>query len=261
MSRTFGIEPALTVVLPCFNEAGRLPRTLARVREYLAGRGEAYEILVVDDGSSDQTAALAAAVAQEDPSVRVLRYAQNRGKGYAVAFGMQQARAPRVLFSDADLSTPIEELGKMLPLLEEGYDVVIGSRALKGSDLRVRQPWWRERLGRIMNRCIRALSGLSFPDTQCGFKLFTREAARAVFSRATVDGWLFDVEALVLAQRLGYRITDVPVRWENSPDSRVKLSHAFRTLEELLYIRMHWLRRRPARSFPDETEVATQTAP
>jgi dolichyl-phosphate beta-glucosyltransferase len=250
--------PQLSLIFPCYNEEERLPASLARVREYLAARGLTYEILVVDDGSADGTAGVAGAAAAGDPRVRVLRYTPNRGKGYAVAYGAARARGERVLFSDADLSTPIEELEKFLPLLEQGYDVVIGSRALAGSDLRVRQPWWRERAGRTMNLLIRRLSGLKFADTQCGFKLFSRRAAAEIFPNLTVGRWMFDVEALIVAHKLGYRAVEVPVTWINSGDSRVRLAHAPQTLRELVHIRRYWLRRRPERLRREEGEVAAQ---
>ena len=254
-------RPQLSVIFPCFNEEARLPASLARVREYLDARGERYEILIVDDGSSDGTVALAEAVAEGDPRVRVLGYEGNRGKGYAVAYGARRAWGDLVLFSDADLSTPIEELEKFIPYMERGYDVVIGSRALKESDLKVRQPWWRERAGRVMNLLIRQLSGLKFPDTQCGFKLFSRRAAADIFPNLTVHRWMFDVEVLILAQKLGYGVADVPVTWINSGDSRVRIFRdAPRTFRELFHIRKHWLLRQPART-GDEAEVVTQPAP
>src|SRR5262245_37704556 len=218
-------EPQLSLIFPCYNEERRLPASLQRVQEYLDASAYSYEILVVADGSQDGTAAVAAAAAERYPEgqVRVLRYEENQGKGFAVAYGGRRARGEWVLFTDADLSTPIEELDRFLPYLEQGYDVVIGSRAAAGANLKVHQPWWRERIGRMMNRLIRAASGLGFSDTQCGFKLFSRRAARDIFPCLTVRRWMFDVEALVIARKLGYRVREVPVTWINSGDSRVKL--------------------------------------
>ena len=167
---------------------------------------------------------------------------------FAVAYVGKHARGQWVLFSDADLSTPIETLDKFLPYLEHGYDVVIGSRALKESDLKIRQPWWRERAGRLMNWCIRRLSGLRFPDTQCGFKLLTQRAAQDIFPNLSVKRWMFDVELLILAEKLGYRIVDVPVTWLNNGESRVRLSHTPGVFRELFHIRFHWLRRQPLRA-------------
>jgi len=252
--------PQLSVIMPCFNEARRLPASLARAREYLDGCGYSYELLIVDDGSSDGTADLAAAAVAADPRVEVHRYEENRGKGFAVAYGARRTRGQWVLFTDADLSTPLTELERLLPFLERGYDVVIGSRALKESRLEVRQPWWRERAGRLMNLLIRRLSGLRFADTQCGFKLFTQRAARDIFPNLTVRRWMFDVEALILARKLGYEVADVPITWINSGESRVKVSHLPNILRELLHIRLHWLRREPARG-AEEGEVLAQPSP
>jgi dolichyl-phosphate beta-glucosyltransferase len=259
--RTSLPEPQLSLIFPCYNEEGRLPASLARVEEYLEARGISYEILVVDDGSADRTVAVAEAAAARNPRIELLRYEQNQGKGFAVAYGAMRARGRWVLCSDADLSTPIEELERLAPLLEQGYDVVIGSRALKESNLKVHQPWWRERVGRLVNLCIRGLSGLEFPDTQCGFKLFSRGAAHAIFRNLTVKRWMFDVEALILAQKLGYRAIDVPVTWINSGESRVKLSHAPNVFGELLHIRWYWLARQPERQDAPDPGVATQLIP
>lgn len=239
--------PQLSVVIPCYNEATRLPRSLPVIQEYLQNSGLTYEILVIDDGSKDGTVAYVEAESAKDPYLRLLRYGQNHGKGYAVRYGVLRAKGECVLFTDADLSTPISELDRFLPFLEKGFDVVIASRALAESNLKVPQPWYRERLGRMMNRLIRSISGLKFPDTQCGFKLFTRRAAQDVFENVTVETWMFDVEALVIATKLGCTITDVPVTWINSDESRVHWSHTSRVLRELLHIRMHWLGRRPVR--------------
>jgi dolichyl-phosphate beta-glucosyltransferase len=253
--------PRLSLIIPCYDEERRLPATLARVQEYLEAAPYPYEILVVDDGSRDGTAAVAEAAGAMNPRVRLLAYDGNRGKGFAVKYGALRAAGEWVLFSDADLSTPIEELEKFLPRLEAGADVVIGSRALAQSRLEVRQPWWRERAGRCMNFLIRRLSGLSFPDTQCGFKLFSRRAAQDIFPSLLAEGWMFDVEALIIARKLGYRIEDVPVTWINSADSRVRPSQIFRILRELFLIRARWFRRQPQRHAVEEGGVATQPSP
>lgn len=240
-------EPQLSIVIPCYNEATRLPRSLPVIQAYLQNSGLTYEILVVDDGSKDGTVAYVEAETAKDPYLRLLRYGQNHGKGYAVRYGSLRARGRWVLFTDADLSTPISELDRFFPFLERGYDVVIASRALADSKLEVPQPWYRERLGRLMNRLIRSVSGLKFPDTQCGFKLFTHRAAQEIFENLTIETWMFDVEALVIAMKLGYCIIDVPVTWVNSDESRVSWKHTARVLRELLHIRLHWLGRQPIR--------------
>jgi dolichyl-phosphate beta-glucosyltransferase len=188
--------------------------------------------VVVDDGSRDRTAERA-----EAAGATVLRNEANRGKGYAVRRGMLAARGARRLMTDADLSTPIEELERLGARIDEGYDVVIGSRALPGARIEVRQPWYRENMGRLFNLFVRALAVPGVTDTQCGFKLFTAAAARDVFAAARLDGFSFDVEALFLARRKGYRIAEVPVVWRNDAASRVSLLRGFLAFPDLLRIR------------------------
>jgi dolichyl-phosphate beta-glucosyltransferase len=240
--------PYLSVVIPAYNEEQRLQSSLERVLTYLDRQPFSSEILVVDDGSTDQTATIARRYAGEHARVRILRYTPNRGKGHAVRVGMSEADGQLMLLCDADLSTPIEELEKLISFLDDGYDVVIGSRALPDSDLRVHQPWLRERLGRTFNLLVRVLGVRGFADTQCGFKLFTRRAARDIFPRLFTDRWAFDVEALLVARKLGYRIREVPVTWINAPGTKVNvLRDATGTLKDLLRIRGAWLLRRPRR--------------
>ena len=197
----------LSVVIPAYNERARLPRTLERIRGFLAGRP--HEIVVVDDGSADGTAEAARAAAGD--ALVLLRNEGNRGKGYSVRRGMLAARGARRLMTDADLSTPIEELARLEQALEDGHGVAIGSRALAGARIEVRQPLYRESLGRLFNVFVRALAVPGVRDTQCGFKLFTAAAAQAVFTAARLDGFSFDVEALFIARQLGYRVAEVPV--------------------------------------------------
>ena len=231
--------PALSVVVPALNEEDRLPRTLERITSHLGRRGGAYEVLVVDDGSRDATAARA-----EAAGAVVLRNDGNRGKGFAVRRGMLAARGARRLMTDADLSTPIEELDRLSARMDEGCDVVIGSRAMAGARIEVRQPWYRENSGRLFNLFVRALAVPGVRDTQCGFKLFSAAAARDVFSAARLDGFSFDVEALFLARQKGYRIAEVPVRWRNDAASRVSLVRGFLAFPDLLRIRANdWLGR------------------
>jgi dolichyl-phosphate beta-glucosyltransferase len=227
--------PALSVVIPAYNEALRLPPTLARVDEHLSARGVAHEILVVDDGSSDATAEIARAAGA---SVRVLRHEPNRGKGYAVRRGMLAATGARRLMTDADLSTPIEELARLEAELDRGFDVAIGSRAVAGARIEVRQPAYREAMGRLFNRLVQVLLLPGIADTQCGFKLFTAPAAAASFEACRLDGFSFDVEALYLARRRGLRIAEVPIVWRNDAATRVGLGGGSAAFLDLLRIRL-----------------------
>jgi len=226
---------ALSVVVPAYNEALRLPATLVRVKEHLDRQGVPYEIVVVDDGSTDATSELARAGGER---VRVLRHEPNRGKGYAVRRGMLAATGERRLLTDADLSTPIEELAKLQAALDEGYDVAIGSRAIAGARIEVHQPAYREAMGRLFNRLVQVLLLPGLHDTQCGFKLFSAGAAGAAFAPATLDGFSFDVEALYLARQRGLRIAEVPVTWRNDAATRVGLGGGAAAFVDLLRIRL-----------------------
>lgn len=208
-----GVE--LSVVIPAYNEAARVAPGLLRADAYLRARGMSHELLVVDDGSRDATAEVAAAA-----GARVLRHDRNRGKGAAVRTGVLASGGARVLLSDADFSTPIEELEKLEGHLQEA-DLVLGSRALAGSTITARQPIYRELMGKSFNLLIRVLGVRGFRDTQCGFKLARGEAARALCADLTIDGFAYDVELIWLALRRGRRVIEVGVRWANSPDSRV----------------------------------------
>ena len=228
----------LSVVVPAYNEEARLGGTLRRIREYLAAQPYSSEIIVVDDGSTDGTSEVAADALRGRDGDRILRWAENRGKGASVKEGMLSAAGELILFTDADLSTPIEEVEKMLPRIEDGADIVIGSRALDGSDIQVRQNRFREMMGRTFNVFVRACAMEGIRDTQCGFKLFKREAARAVFPDLGTCGFCFDVEALYIARRRGLRIDQVPVIWRNSPQSRVHIIRSStRMIWDLLGIR------------------------
>jgi dolichyl-phosphate beta-glucosyltransferase len=227
-------EVFLSVVIPAFNEAERLPRTLRRVGGFLREFGRSHEVLVVDDGSRDRTAETA-----REAGATVLRGDRNRGKGHAVRRGMLEARGQRRLMTDADLSTPIEELPRFLEKLGEGYDVVIGSRALPGANVEVHQPWFRENMGRLYNLFVRAVALPGLRDTQCGFKLWTADAARAAFAGARIDGFSFDVEALYLARKRGYRIAEIPVTWRNDAASRVGLGTGSAAFPDLVRIRLN----------------------
>jgi dolichyl-phosphate beta-glucosyltransferase len=225
----------LSVVIPAYNEAARLPATLAAIKRFLDGASLSHEILVVDDGSSDDTSARAQAALPG--GVRVLRNETNRGKGFSVRRGMQEATGARRLMSDADLSTPIQELPRLMQKLDEGFDVAIASRALPGAQVVVHQPYFRENVGRLFNLMAQALLLPGLQDTQCGFKLWSGAAAREGFARARIDGFSFDVEVLYLARRRGRRIAEVPVTWRNDAASRVTLLRGSAAFLDLLRIR------------------------
>ena len=229
--------PDLSLVVPAYNEEKRLPVSLARIAEWLGSRvpGLSAEVLVVDDGSSDRTAAVAEKTAAGlGLDFRVIRLPENRGKGAAVRAGVLEARGAHVLVTDADLSTPIEEVDK---LLAAAAPVAIGSRGVDATLVKERQSLFRVASGRLFNLLVRLLAVSGIQDTQCGFKLFRADAAREVFSRATVDRFAFDVEALLLARRLGYGIAEVPVLWFNSPDTRVGLGGGLEAFAALFRIR------------------------
>ena len=208
----------ISVVIPAYNEADRLGATLRRAVEYLARRGDSYEILVVDDGSRDRTVEVAEAFSGD--GVRVIRHERNRGKGGAIKTGIIASRGVEVLLSDADASTPIEELEKLERRLDEA-PVVLGSRAVAGADIRQHQPIYREIMGKTFNLIIRMAGVRGVSDTQCGFKLLRGDVARAIGSRLTIDGFAYDVELVWLARRHGHRVVEVGVIWVDSPDSRV----------------------------------------
>jgi len=227
------MTPWLSVVIPAYNEERRLPLTLAIVVAHLRECGRPFEVVVADDGSVDRTAELAA---EAGPEVRTLRL-PHRGKGAAVRAGALAARGDLVLITDADLSTPIVELDRLVAALDR-CEVAIGSRHVAGSNVSVRQRFDRRLMGRAFNLLVRALLLPDLRDTQCGVKLFRCDVAAIVFERCRADGFAFDVEVLSLASRFGYRVAEVPVEWRNSPDSRVRpLLDVPRMFWELLAIR------------------------
>ena len=220
LSYGFVLRRSISIIIPAYNEEKRLPATLTTVKAYLeATSWEFSEIVVVDDGSRDRTAQLA-----RDAGARVLQNPGNRGKGYSVRHGMLKAEGDWLLFSDADLSTPIEEIEKLWKSAgNEHADAAIGSRDLDRSLIGVRQPLFREMGGRFFNFVIRVITGLPFHDTQCGFKLFEAVAAREIFRRQRVERFGFDVEVLYIAQHLGYRTLEIPVRWNDVAGTKVKM--------------------------------------
>jgi glycosyltransferase involved in cell wall biosynthesis len=230
---------SISIIIPAYNEEKRLPASLVKVREYLAGsHWDFSEVVVVNDGSRDGTAKVA-----REAGVRVVENPGNRGKGYTVKHGMLEARGEWVLYTDADLSAPIGELEKLWTAAEgAGAQVAIGSRALDRSLVGVHQPRVRELVGRAFNVMMRMVTGLPFRDTQCGFKLFEARAAKEIFSRQQLDGFGFDVEVLYVAQRLGYRSIEVPVRWDNVEGTKVSLLMGGKAYVDLLKVRANGAR-------------------
>lgn len=212
----------LSVVIPTYNEEKRLPQTLETVLAFLAKQSYKSEVIVSDDGSRDRTVAIAKELLKES-SHRVLVAAQNRGKGHAVRQGMLAANGNYVLFTDADLSTPIEEVTRFLIFLEKDQDVVIGSRALSNSQVEVHQGFLRETMGKVFNLMAQIFAFKGIHDSQCGFKCFRREAAQKLFGLQKLNGFSFDVEIVYLAQKLGFRLLELPVIWRNSAQSRVQV--------------------------------------
>lgn len=232
----------LSLVIPAYNEAARLGSTLGQVLPYLAAQPYLSEVLLVDDGSADDTAAVAQRyfATHQCPRVamRVLSYQPNRGKGYAVRQGLLAAQGEVAVFSDADLSTPIAELPRLLaPLLAGHYDVVFGSRAINRAVIGVHQRWLREQSGRVFNRIMRRLTGLPYADTQCGFKAFRLAAVRPLVQAAVLDGFGFDVELLYLAAHAGLRLQELPVAWNNVAGSKVSMRSGLHSFWEVWQVR------------------------
>ncbi|HET9995056.1 MAG TPA: dolichyl-phosphate beta-glucosyltransferase [Candidatus Acidoferrum sp.] len=215
-------NPDLSIIIPAYNEEVRLPATLERIAAYIQTCGRETEVLVVDDGSRDGTAAVAEYFQIKIPSLQIISNGINRGKGYSVRHGIQEARGRIALFTDADLSAPIEEAGKLIDALETN-DVAIGSRALDRSLISVHESLFREFAGIIFNTIVRLILWLPFVDTQCGFKAFRRDRCRIIFEQQTIERFGFDPELLYLARHHGLRVVEIPVRWGHSPDTKVSM--------------------------------------
>lgn len=216
-------SPALTIIIPAYNEEQRLPRTLDRVRAWIAAARISAEVIVVDDGSQDATARVVSERTAQWPELRLVRNPGNRGKGYSVRHGAMEAHGDVLLFTDADLSAPIEEAPKLLNALAE-YDAAIGSRALDRRVIEVHQSRLREIAGMVFNLVVRVLLGLSFADTQCGFKAFKRERCMILFERQKIERFGFDPELLYLAKRFGLKVAEIPVRWAHDPGTRISMA-------------------------------------
>ena len=216
--------PHLSIIIPSYNEELRLPSTLERIAAYLSTYAHEAEVLVVDDGSEDGTAAVAESYRSKILTLRVISNGVNRGKGYSVRHGIEEARGRIALFTDADLSAPIEEAGKLIDGLETN-DVAIGSRAMDRRLITVHESPFREFAGIIFNKIVRSILWLPFVDTQCGFKAFRRERCGIIFEQQTIEGFGFDPELLYLARRHGLRAVEIPVRWGHSPATKVSMLH------------------------------------
>jgi glycosyltransferase involved in cell wall biosynthesis len=231
-----------SIIIPAYNESARLAATLDKVLAHVAQRAWDAEIIVVDDGSRDNTVEIIHSYAAKNPRLRLLQNPGNRGKGYSVRNGMLQGRGEILLFSDADLSSPIEEADKLFAAIAGGADIAIGSRWLRRDLQTERQPLYRQVFGRIFNLMLRATLGLNFKDTQCGFKAFTRRAAETIFPLQKIERWGFDPELLYLARKFRFNVAEVPVEWAHSEGTRISpLRDGTRMFAEMLKIRWNGL--------------------
>ena len=212
------MEKKISLVVPAYNEEKLIVSSLKNILTYMIKNKYNFEVIVVDDGSKDKTKEKVRSI--KDKHVKLLSYKPNKGKGHAVKIGMLAAKGDLLLFLDADLSTPIEEIEKFIPLTKN-YDVVIASRALKESQIKVHQPFYRELIGKVFNKMVQLLAVGGIKDTQCGFKMFTRKAANMIFKRQRIYGWAFDVELLFIAKKYRLKVKEMPVTWINEGDSRV----------------------------------------
>ena len=231
-----GTQPLVSVIIPAWNEEGRMSASLRRVAAFVQDQSYPIEVIVVDDGSEDATPAIVEGFAQKHPFINLIRNPHGR-KGAAVRAGIARGQGQYLVICDTDLSVPIEELPKFLPPALDDYDVAIASREVEGAK-RVNEPYYRHMMGRVYNLLVRLLIVPGIQDTQCGFKVLRHEVARDVFPHQTIDGWGFDVEMLFIAQRLGYRIVEVPVVWYYGAESKVSpIKDTLRMVRDLLQVR------------------------
>ncbi len=235
-------SPKYSIVIPAFNESGRIPATLESILACIRSRGWQAEVIVVNDGSTDSTAQVVREIARRAPEVRLVENPANHGKGYSVRNGMMQAQGEVVMFTDSDLSAPIEEAELLFDAIRKGADIAIGSRWLERGRQTHRQPLYRQIFGRCFNGVTRMVMRLPFADTQCGFKAFTRSAAQTVFQLQTIERWGFDPEILFIALKRGFHVVEVPVSWAHDERTRMSyLKDGMKMLEELLIIRWNAL--------------------
>jgi len=231
-------EILLSVIIPAFNEEKRIPQTLIDIDAYLRKQEYGYEIIVVDDGSSDGTVGVVEDMMNEIRNLKLIENKKNQGKGYSVRRGMIEAGGRFRLFTDADNSTSIDQVERMWPAFDEGFDVVIGSRDVKGAVLDPPQPWYRRRLGDVFNVLVQVLLGLwGVWDTQCGFKGFKKEVVEKVFPMCRINRFAFDPEILILSKRMGYKIKEIPVIWRNNLESKVNPRSVLNMAIEILKIK------------------------
>jgi dolichyl-phosphate beta-glucosyltransferase len=234
------LDPTYSIVIPAYNESARLGATLEKVLAYVHAQGWDAEVIVVNDGSRDNTAEIVRAYSAKDPALRLVENPGNHGKGYSVRNGMLHARGKIVLFSDADLSSPIEEALKLFRALDAGADIAIGSRWLRAETQTQRQPLHRQLFGRIYNLILRVTLGLQFKDTQCGFKAFKQTAVQAIFPLQKIERWGFDPEILFLARKLKFKVQEVSVAWGHSGGTRINpLVDGSRMVMEMFRIRWY----------------------
>jgi len=225
----------LSIVIPAYNEENRLPKTLLKIDGYLRKQNYEYEIIVVNDGSEDKTAEIVKKLEIEINGLRLIDNKKNQGKGFVVRQGLLEAKGEIRLFSDADNSTSIDQVEKIFPWIEKGFDIVIGSRDIKGAVLDPPQSWFRILAGNVFNLMVQIIIGLwGIWDTQCGFKAFTAKAARDILPKCRINHWAFDPEILIIGKKLGYKIKEIPVIWKNDPDSKVKFKGMVKMVFDLL---------------------------
>ncbi|HZC36214.1 MAG TPA: dolichyl-phosphate beta-glucosyltransferase [Chthoniobacterales bacterium] len=254
------ILPHLSLVIPAFNEARRLPDTLKELRDYSRRWSFPFEVIVVVELSTDDTLTLAQAGTKTFPQLKVIGNRVHRGKGFAVRTGMLASAGELVFFTDADLSTPLEEIDRALTVFDSDRDlqIIVGNRQHPDSEIIRHQSWMRERMGKTFNALVRWMAGIQIRDTQCGFKGFRHNACRAIFERQKTDGFSFDVEVLLLAKALDFRVREMPVHWSNSPDSKVRvISDSLKMLLDVAVVRQ--LVRRTLEEQPYNREQAVTT--
>ncbi len=231
-------SPFLTIVIPAYNEENRLPQTLPKVAEFAEKQDYITEVLVVDDGSKDRTAEVVESFAAKHDCIRLIR-AEHGGKGHAIKTGMLQARGEYAFLCDADLAMPISELPKFLPPQQNGFQIAIGSREIKGA-VRYNEPGYRHLMGRVFNLLVKLTAVPGFEDTQCGFKCFHQSVTKDLFSSQTIDGFGFDVEVLYVAQKRGYHIIEIPIHWYHQTESKVHpVRDTLRMIQDIVVVRQN----------------------